>query len=316
MALTVDDERTREDRAGRETQDPRLGTRGGAALFRLLRPKQWVKNAVLLAGIIFTLGHAHPLSDWLRVLAGIVIFCFLSSAIYVVNDLCDLEQDRKHPRKRYRPLASGEVSIGTGRAVAALLAATGLAGAMALGPLFGLTAVAYVVLTVGYSLYLKHVVVIDAMALSLCYVARAVAGAVVIGVDISPWLLVCTFLGALLIGFAKRRNELIILEDAGSHRRILEEYTIPMLDQMIGIVTACTLTAYMLYTFSSRTAQERPMMMLTIPFVVYGIFRFFYLVHRHGKGGDPSSELIEDRNLILCGLLWALTCALIMGFGR
>src|SRR5579872_3261275 len=147
------------------------------------------------------------------------------------------------------------------------------------------------------------------MALALCYVVRAVAGAVVVSVEISPWLLGCTFLAALLMGLAKRRNELVLLDDAGSHRRSLEAYSVQMLDQMITMVGACTITAYMLYTFFSRTALQRPRLMATVPFVVYGIFRFLYLVHRHGKGGDPSSELIEDRPLLICVLLWAATCA-------
>jgi hypothetical protein len=156
----------------------------------------------------------------------------------------------------------------------------------------------------------------DVMALSGCYVLRAAAGAVVIPVEISPWLLACTTLGALLLGFAKRRNELVTLDDAGSHRRILQEYSIELLDQLITIVTAATLMAYMLYTFYSPTAKERPLLMLTIPFVIYGIFRFLYLVHRHGKGGDPSSELIEDRNLVICAALFGITAGLVMLFGR
>jgi 4-hydroxybenzoate polyprenyltransferase len=286
------------------------------ALFLALRPRQWIKNLVLLAGIVFTLNKGHGAADWLRVAAAIAVFCLLSSSIYLVNDVRDVEQDRRHPKKRNRPIAAGWISPGAALATAGLLLAAGLACALALGPMFALTAALYVLLTVSYSLWLKHVVIIDALALSGCYVARAAAGAVVISVEISPWLLVCTFLGALDIGLAKRRNELITLENAGSHRRILEEYTPEMLDQMITIVTACTLMAYMLYTFSSQTARQRPLMMLTIPFVVYGVFRFFYLVHRHGKGGDPSAEVFEDRNLLVCLALWAASCALIILFGR
>jgi 4-hydroxybenzoate polyprenyltransferase len=273
---------------------------------------------VLLAGILFTLDHGHSAADWLRVFAGVAVFCLLSSAVYLFNDVADIEQDRKHPRKRYRPIPAGAVSIPAAMVTAFLLVTAGLAGALLLGAQFGLAAGAYLLLTVAYSTWLKHTVILDVMALAGCYVIRAVAGAVVIQVEISPWLLVCTTLGALLIGLAKRRNELVILEDAGSHRRILEEYTVPMLDQMIVVVTASTLMAYMLYTFPafSRTAQQRPLMMLTIPYVIYGLFRFFYLVHRHGKGGDPSREFIEDPNLLVCGVLWALTCAGIILFGR
>lgn len=282
------------------------------ALFLALRPKQWVKNVVLLAGILFTLDRQHSLTDILRTAAALAVFCALASAIYLINDICDVDQDRKHPRKRRRPIAAGYVSIPLAWGTAVLLAVVGLCGAALLGTDFALTSLGYVILTVTYSYILKHQVLVDVMALAGCYVLRAVAGAVVIHVDISPWLLVCTWLGALLIGLAKRRNELVTLDDAGSHRKILEEYTVGMLDQFIVTVTGCTLMAYILYTFSSQTAHGRPLMMLTIPFVTYGLFRFFYLIHRHGKGGDPSSELIEDRNLLVCGILWALTCAAVM----
>jgi 4-hydroxybenzoate polyprenyltransferase len=281
-------------------------------LLMALRPKQWVKNLVLSAGILFTLDQGHPISAWLRVIAAVCVFCALSSAIYLVNDVCDLEQDRRHPRKRYRPIAAGTLSVGTALAAAVLLALGGLGAAALLGRDFALASAAYVVLTLGYSLRLKHVVVIDVMALASFYVIRAVAGAVVLPVEISPWLVTCTTFGALLLGFAKRRSELVTLDEASSHRRILEEYSVAMLDQMIVVMTACTLTAYMLYTFFSPTGQHQPLMMLTIPYVIYGLFRFLYLMHRHGKGGEPSSDLIEDRSLLLCGVLWALTCALVI----
>jgi 4-hydroxybenzoate polyprenyltransferase len=287
-------------------------------LVRALRPKQWLKNGVLLAGLLFTLDTGHTAGDWLRVAAGIGVFCLLASAIYLINDLRDAEQDRLHPRKRLRPIAAGEVKAGAALGLALALAVAGGAAALALGWEFALTAAAYLLLTVAYSLWLKHVVIVDVMVLASFYVIRAVAGAVVIGVEISPWLLVCTTLGALFIGLAKRRNELLTVEDAGSHRRALEEYTVAMLDQMINIVAASTLVAYMLYTFPtfSRTAQQRPLLMLTIPFVVYGLFRFLYRMHRHGKGGDPSADLVEDRPLLVCGVLWALTAAAIMLYGR
>jgi 4-hydroxybenzoate polyprenyltransferase len=286
------------------------------ALFRALRPRQWVKNGVLLAGIVFTLDHGHPLGNWLRVAAAVLVFCALASAVYLVNDLCDVEQDRKHPRKRLRPLAAGHLSPSTATAAAAVLALAGMAGAAALGPLFLLTAGGYLALTVAYSFWLKHEVLLDVIALAFCYVIRAAAGAVVIAVEISPWLFGVTFLGALVLGLAKRRHELLTLEEAGSHRRILDEYSVQMLDGMLNFVAAGTLVAYMLYTISSPTAQQRPLLMLTIPFVVYGMLRFFYLIHRHGKGGDPSTEFIDDRPLLLCGLLWAFVSALIMVAGR
>jgi len=282
------------------------------ALVRALRPRQWIKNGVLLAGIIFTLDAHHPLGDWLRVAAAIAVFCALASSIYLVNDICDVEQDRQHPRKMHRPIASGAISIPTAVTMAVCLALIGMAGAVALGFWFALTAAGYIVLTVSYSFWLKHEAIVDVLALATCYVARAWAGAVVIGVDMSPWLFICTFLAALLIGLAKRRSELLSLDNATGHRRSLDGYTLPMLDQMIGIATSCTLMAYILYTVVSATGQQRPLLRLTIPLVVYGIYRFFFMIHREGKGGDPTAELMEDRGVILCGLLWVLVCVAAM----
>ncbi len=282
------------------------------ALVRALRPKHWAKNVVLLAGILFTLDQPHPLDDWLRVMAAVAVFCSLASAIYLVNDLCDLEQDRLHPRKRLRPIAAGLVSTRAAGATAVVLAVAGMAGALALGRDFGLTAIIYLLLTLLYSLRLKHIPLLDVMTLAAFYVIRAAAGAVVIGVDISPWLLVCTTLGALLLGLAKRRNELLTVDLSEETRPILREYTVEMLDQLIAIFTGCTLVAYMLYTFSSHATEQRRPMMVTIPFVIYGVLRFFYLTHRQGKGGDPGTELLEDRGLLVCGILWAVTCALVI----
>jgi 4-hydroxybenzoate polyprenyltransferase len=289
-----------------------------AAWLRALRWKQWVKNSVLLAGVLFTMDQGHTWVEWLRVAAGIAVFCVLSSAIYLINDVCDIEQDRTHPKKRQRPIPAGLISSRSAIAVSISMVAVGITGAVLLGRPFAEVAVAYVALTVAYSIWLKHEVLIDVLALAGCYVLRAFAGAKVINVEISPWLFLCTLLGALLLGLAKRRNELITLESAASHRRILEEYSVPMLDQLIGVVTAATLVSYMLYTFFSDTAQRigAPSLMMTIPFVVYGTFRFLYLMHRHGKGGDPSADLLEDRRLVWCGLLWALTCAAVIAFSH
>ncbi len=275
-----------------------------------------MKNSVLLAAILFTLDQNHPLADWGRVALAFCTFCALASAIYLVNDVCDMEADRKHPEKRRRPIAAGEVSVRAAIILAIGLAGLGLGLAAALGKDFAFVALVYLGLTVAYSFKLKHLVLVDVMALSACYVLRAAAGAAAISVAISPWLLVCTTLGALLVGLAKRRNELVLLTDAAGHRRILEEYSLPLLDQLIGIVTGTTLMAYMLYTFFSPTGKERPMMMLTIPYVVYGLFRFLYLMHRRGKGGNPALELVEDTPLLLCGVLWGLTCIAVMLTGR
>jgi 4-hydroxybenzoate polyprenyltransferase len=286
-----------------------------AALLAGIRPRQWVKNAVLVAGILFTLDQGHPAEHWLRVAGAIAAFCALSGGIYLVNDLCDLEQDRLHPRKRHRPLASGALPVGLARGAAVVLIAASLLGAAGLGAQFLGWTLAYVGLTFSYSFFLKHVVLLDVLALAGFYVIRAAAGAVVVDVQIGPWLLVCTTFGALLVGLAKRRNELLTLDDAPGHRRSLDEYSVQMLDQMIVVLTGCTLSAYLIYTVNSETAARHPQLIWTIPFAVYGVLRFFYLVHRHGKGGDPSVELLEDRGVLLCGLGWILACVYAMAWG-
>jgi 4-hydroxybenzoate polyprenyltransferase len=309
------------ERSGAEPirESPReRGLPSTRALVLAMRPKQWVKNTLLLIGILFTLDQGHTLEQWLRVFGAFTVFCALSSAIYLINDICDVQQDRVHPRKRFRPIAAGLVSIPAARILAVLLGTAGLAGALLLGRNcrnFAAVAIGYVILTVAYSLKLKHVVLIDVMALAGCYVLRIIAGAVVIDVRVSGWLLLCATFGALLVGLAKRRNELMTLNNAGNHRAILDEYTGPLLDQLIGVITACTLVAYVQYTFFSPTAQKHSLIYLTIPCVLYGVFRFLYLIHRHGKGGDPSSELLEDRNMLACAVAWLVTCAMVMLIG-
>ena len=282
-------------------------------LFQALRPQQWVKNGILLAGILFTLDQRHPLGAWLMVGLAVAVFCLLSSAIYLVNDLCDLERDRLHPRKRNRPLASGKVSPRVGVVTAAVLSVVSLRSAVVLDLQFGLVALTYFALTLAYSLHLKHQVILDVMSVAAGFLLRAVAGAVVIKVTISPWLVICTTLLALLLSLAKRRHELVALEDqAGSHRKILHEYTEGMLDQMITIITASTLMSYALYTFYSPTAKGRPMLMLTLPLVIYGLLRFLYLVHRRAPNGHNKVDVVEDRPLIVTALLWALLSAAIV----
>jgi len=287
------------------------------ALMQALRPKQWIKNGFVFAGILFTLDKHHPASDWIRVVEAFAIFCALSSAIYLINDVVDREEDRRHPRKRKRPIAAGRLSVQAAIFAAVVLAVGSLAGAWGTGSLvFFAVAALYLAVTVAYSFYLKRIVLIDVMALAAGFVLRAVAGAAVIGVEISPWLLVCTTLLALFLGLAKRRSELTTLEEAIGHRRVLEEYSPELLDQLITIVTASVLMAYALYPFSSPHARGRPMMMLTLPFVIYGIFRFLYLVHRRQGGGSPTSDLLEDWPLLATVILWAATSAAIMKFGH
>jgi 4-hydroxybenzoate polyprenyltransferase len=287
------------------------------ALIRALRPKQWVKNGFLFAGILFTLDQGHSLADWLRVLAGFGIFCALSSAVYLINDVCDLEQDRLHPKKRFRPLAAGQVSVPVAIAAATALGVGGLLAAWRTGSgAFLATAAAYLLLTIAYSLWLKHLVLIDVMVIAAGFVLRAMAGAVIIGAQISPWLLVCTTLLALFLGFSKRRHELATQPgDAVGHRRVLSEYSLELLDQLITIVTASVLVAYSLYTFNSPTALGRPLLMLTLPFVYYGIFRFLWLLHHRQGGGNPTADLLEDWPLLLTVILWAAASAAIILFG-
>jgi 4-hydroxybenzoate polyprenyltransferase len=285
-------------------------------LVRCLRPKQWAKNLLLFAGLLFTLDQAHTAAEWLRVSIAFLLFCMVSSAVYLFNDLADRERDRLHPVKRFRPIASGEIATGEAGAVGALLALGSGIAAYSCDPRLCLLLAGYFLLTLLYSFHLKHVVILDVLAIAAGFVLRAVAGTTILGVQISPWLLICTTLLALFLGLAKRRAELSILSDeAGRHRRALGEYTPGMLDQMIATVTSSTLMAYAFYTFNSPTALGHRYLMATIPFVIYGIFRYLYLVHRRNVGGSPASELLADRPLVVTILLWGLACAGIIRYG-
>jgi len=227
----------------------------------------------------------------------------------------DREADRRHPLKARRPIASGAVPVGTALAVAAVLAVVALSAAFWLGPSFGVVAVAYVGLLALYSTSLKHVVILDVLTIAIGFVLRAVGGAVAVQVEISHWLLVCTILLALFIALAKRRHEIVLLTDgATEHRKILGEYSAYLLDQMIGVVTASTLISYVFYTISPETQAKfgTAWLGLTIPFPLYGIFRYLYLVHQREGGGSPADLLLTDRPLLACVALWALTVALII----
>jgi 4-hydroxybenzoate polyprenyltransferase len=284
-----------------------------------LRPGQWTKNLLVFAGLLFgnasvgrglfdppTLTHA---------IAAFVIFCGLSGVIYVVNDVMDRDADRLHPQKARRPIASGALPIPAALTGMLVIAAVALAGSAWLGRNFLIVAVAYLLLQVLYSGPLKHMVILDVLAISFGFVLRAVAGAVAVDVDISHWLLVCTTLLALFMALAKRRHEIVLLADeATTHRPILREYSPYLLDQMIGVVTASTLIAYIFYTISPETQAKfgTQWLELTIPFPLYGIFRYLYLVHRKEGGGSPADMLLTDRPLLLCVALWGLAVALIL----
>jgi 4-hydroxybenzoate polyprenyltransferase len=292
-----------------------VATRSTAAsLFVSLRPDQWTKNLIVFAALIFAVKLLDP-AALANASAAFLIFCALSGAVYLINDVSDREQDRLHPLKRARPIASGELSPGTAMIAAVVLSVAALVSAYSLRPAFAVAAAAYLSLFVVYTRSLKHVVVLDVMTIAIGFVLRAVAGGLVINVHISNWLLVCTMLGALFLGFAKRRHEITLLaEGARGHRRILEEYDPYLLDQMIGVVAAATMVAYIIYCASPETHAYfgTEWMVLTTPFPIYGLFRYLYLVHRKAGGGNPSDMLLQDRPLQACVLLWGITAIVII----
>ena len=279
-----------------------------------LRPEQWTKNFIVFAALIFARRLLDPAAVALA-LAAFLTFCGLSGAVYLFNDVSDRESDRRHPLKSRRPIASGVLSAETALGWAAALTGAGLGLAFWLQPGFGWTAFAYVVLQAAYSRWLKHIVILDVMAIAAGFVLRAVGGGLVISVPVSDWLLVCTILLALFLAFSKRRHELTLLAaGAAGHRRILEEYDPYLLDQMIAVVAASTLVAYIIYCLSSETAERfgTRWLVLTVPFPIYGIFRYLYIVHRKDGGGNPSAMLLKDRPLLACVALWGLTVVAII----
>jgi len=297
---------------------PRSGISGGRSpalsLILSLRLGQWTKNLLVFAPLLFAV-KLFDFQSVARATGGFAVFCALSSVVYLINDVMDREGDRQHPRKRLRPIAAGDLSVSAALLTAALLATTALAGASLMGWRFAAVAASYVALQTLYSVALKHIVIIDALTLSIGFVLRAIAGAVVIDVVISHWLFVCTILLALFIALAKRRHELVLLADgAASHRPILDEYSAYLLDQMIAVVTASTLIAYIFYAISPETEQKfgTSWLGLTIPFPLYGIFRYLYLVHRREGGGSPSDLLLNDRPLLACVTLWVIAVVLIV----
>jgi 4-hydroxybenzoate polyprenyltransferase len=244
-----------------------------------------------------------------------LIFCLLSSVVYIINDMLDVEADRRHPKKRFRPLAAGEISMGQARVTVAVLLLVTLPGAFLLEPTFGAVALLYFVSNLAYSLRLKHVVLIDVFLIAAGFVLRAIAGALVISVAISPWFLLCTTLAALFLALTKRRHELVLLSDtAASHRKILQEYSTPLLEEMIAVVTSSTVMAYSLYTFFAPNLPPNHAMMWTIPFVLYAIFRYLYLVYRKEEGGSPDEVLIKDIPLLTCIMIWGLASVAILYF--
>jgi 4-hydroxybenzoate polyprenyltransferase len=292
------------------------------ALIKSMRPKQWTKNVFIFAALVFdhqlfpfnARQSRDPLPT-LRTLAGLVLLCMLSSTVYLINDLADVEKDRLHPTKRNRPLASGALNKQTAVIAAILLPAVALPLAFALGLEFGLVAVVYLVSNLLYSFRLKHVVIVDVLLLALFYILRVYAGVALITVErFSPWLYICMGLGALFIGFGKRRGELLLAQSgqAGNSRKVLDEYSLPYLDEMINLVATASVMAYSLYTFSAEGLPQNHAMMLTIPFVLYGILRYLYLIHMKGEGGAPDELIFTDRPLQITVILWGLAAVLIL----
>jgi len=270
-----------------------------------LRPRQWVKNLFVFAGLMFSQQLFTP-QAW-RAVAAFALFCGLSGAIYLLNDVADAEKDRLHPVKRRRPVASGALPRSAALVIGLALLAVSLAVSFALGTRFGLVAVGYGLLLTAYSVWLKHLVILDVLTVAVGFVLRAVAGAVAVDADISGWLLICTVLIALFLALGKRRHEYLTLHgDAAAHRPILAEYSEGFIDQMIAVVTASTVTAYALYTMSPETVAKfhTRLLPLTLPFVLYGIFRYLYLLYRRELGGNPSDLVLSDRALLLNTVFW------------
>jgi 4-hydroxybenzoate polyprenyltransferase len=296
-------------------RDAVLTREGGraAAILVSVRPHQWVKNFFVFAALVFGQKLATP-AVW-SALAAFVIFCALSGAIYLFNDVADREKDRRHPRKRHRPVASGRLPVPLALGVGATLVAGGLLAGAVLSREFCAVAVAYVVLLSAYSVWLKHIVIVDVLVVAVGFVLRAVAGVFAVDVELSGWLVICTLLLAVFLALGKRRQEYLTLSgEAAAHRPILAEYSAGLLDQMIAVVTASTVTAYTLYTMAPETVAKFHTQLLpaTLPFVLYGIFRYLYLLYRRELGGNPSELLLSDRALLVNTLLWMLTVVAIV----
>jgi 4-hydroxybenzoate polyprenyltransferase len=281
-------------------------------LLKTMRPRQWVKNGLLFIPIVFD----KQLTNWpalARTVLGFILFCLLSSVIYIINDLVDLEADRKHPLKKLRPLASGVLKISTARTAGIVFTIIIFIPATLLSLEFALIGLTYLVLNLAYSAWLKNAPILDVMILASFYVLRVAAGVSLIVVTrFSPWLYVFTTFLALYLGIGKRRAELNLLaEEANAHRKSLGEYTLPLLDQLILIVSSSAIITYSLYTFSAPNLPANDEMMLTIPFVIYGIFRYLYLVQVKHYGGEPEEVLLTDRPLQVTIVLWMLSVLVI-----
>ncbi|MCK4233537.1 decaprenyl-phosphate phosphoribosyltransferase [candidate division WOR-3 bacterium] len=279
-----------------------------------LRPVQWMKNLFLFAGLIFSFSFTE-IGPILQSILAFIVFCLASSSVYILNDIIDREVDRFHPKKRVRPIASGELRIGQAILVSIILAVVALILSILLSRSFFFVCFTYILLMISYSIGLKKIIILDVIIVSFGFILRAVAGAVVINVEISPWLLLTTFLLALFLGLCKRRYEITLLgESAHTHRNTLFYYSSYLLDQMIAVVTASTVVTYAMYTMAKETYLKfgTRLLGLTVPFVIYGIFRYLYLVHREEEGGSPEKTLFTDKPLLIDIILWSITAILII----
>ena len=283
-----------------------------SGLIRSMRPRQWTKNVFVFAALVFDKQLLIP-ESFVRTLAGFVLFCLISSSVYIFNDIADIDADREHPQKRRRPIASGKLPLSAAWIAGIGLALVSLVGGYLLSAAFAVVVSAYFLLNIAYSKWLKHVIIIDVLVLAAGFVLRVDAGVRLIHVErFSPWLYVVMTLLALYLGFGKRRAELALLShDAASHRKVLQGYTIRLLDQYILIVTGMTIIGYALYTFSAPNVPANHSMMLTIPFVVYAIFRYLYLIEVENSGGEPEEILLTDRPFQVSMLLWAVAVVMV-----
>jgi 4-hydroxybenzoate polyprenyltransferase len=283
-------------------------------VIRTMRPHQWIKNVFIFGAMVFSEEHLwRDVSAIATVVAGFFIFCAAASSIYLLNDVVDVEKDRAHPRKRNRPVAAGIVPIPLALVMAVVMLIVAVAGAWWVDGDFDFMAIIITYLLIQgvlYSYFLKNIVIVDIFTIAAGFVLRAIAGALVLDIAITPWLLLCMGLLAIFLGLGKRRAELSLLEDgAVSHRKILQEYSIPMIDQMLSIVTAATIMAYTLFTFTSRNmpTEPYPVMLLTVPMVIYAIFRYIYLIHQHGAGGSPEELVLKDIPFAVSIVVWGAT---------
>ena len=284
------------------------------ALFKAVRPHQAAKNLFVYAALIFT-GHLFNAPQFIRVTLAFLLFSLAAGSIYLLNDLLDVEADRHHPKKCRRPIASGALPVSVARVALVVLMGVAVVASAALSAKFALVIVAYLVLQIAYCFSLKHIVLLDVFAIAIGFVLRAAGGAAVIDLHISHWLLLCTLQLALFLGFGKRRQELVLLgENAGKHRAILQEYSVAFIDHIIMVVSAVTIVCYSVYSVESESARAHPHLWITVPIVIYSVCRYLYLVYQKGEGGAPEDVLKQDRSMQVSILAWLITALLLFMF--